>query len=47
MSEEEFSQEIDRLSRYFRYEYQDIREIRANAVLNHYYKELNMPLMFN
>ena len=25
----------------------DMREIRANALLNHYVKELNIPLMFN
>ena len=29
------------------YNYQDFREIEANCVLNHYYKEYNMPLLFN
>lgn len=29
------------------YEWQDEREIRANALLNHYVKEYNMPLLFN
>ena len=24
-----------------------MREVRANAILNHYVKEYNMPLMFN
>jgi hypothetical protein len=24
-----------------------MREVRGNAILNHYTKELNMPLMFN
>lgn len=46
-SEEEFNAELDKLNEYITYEWQDIREIRANALLNHYVKELNMPLMFN
>lgn len=46
-SEEEFEAEVQKMSDYYQYEYQDIREIRANALLNHYVKELNMPLMFN
>ncbi len=46
-SEEEFNAELDRLNDYITYEWQDIREVRANALLNHYSKELNMPLLFN
>lgn len=46
-SEEEASQELDKINDYFTYEWQDMREIRANALLNHYIKEYNMPLMFN
>ena len=46
-SEEEFNQELEKLNDYYTYEWQDIREIRANALLNHYMKEYNMPLMFN
>ena len=46
-SEEEFNAELDKLNEYITYEWQDIREVRANALLNHYKKELNMPLMFN
>lgn len=46
-SEEEFNSELERLNEYITYEWQDEREIRANALLNHYYKEYNMPLMFN
>lgn len=46
-SEEEFEQKIQEISDYFQYEYQDHREIRANALLNHYVREYNMPLMFN
>lgn len=46
-SEEEFNAELDKLNEYITYEWQDIREVRANAILNHYSKELNMPLLFN
>lgn len=47
ISEDEFNQEIEKLNKYLLYEWQDIREIRANALLNHYSKEYNIPLMFN
>lgn len=46
-SEEEFNAELDKLNEYITYEWQDVREVRANALLNHYVKELNIPLMFN
>ena len=46
-SEEEFNQELEKLNDYYTYEWQDMREIRANSLLNHYVKEYNMPLMFN
>lgn len=46
-SEEEFNQEIEKLNDYYSYEWQDMREVRANALLNHYMKEYNMPLLFN
>ena len=46
-SEEEFQAELERLGDFFTYEWQDMREVRANALLNHYYKEYNMPVMFN
>lgn len=46
-SEEEFAQELDKLSDYFQYEYQDKREVRANTLLNHYVKELEVPQLFN
>lgn len=46
-SEEEFNAEIEKLNEYYTYEWQDIREVRANALMNHFWKELNMPLMFN
>lgn len=46
-SEEEANQELEKINDYYTYEWQDMREIRANALLNHYIKEYNMPLIFN
>ena len=46
-SEEEFNQELEKLNDFYTYEWQDVREVRANALLNHYVKEYNMPLLFN
>jgi hypothetical protein len=46
-SEEEFNSELDKLNEYITYEWQDMREVRANALLNHYAKELNFQLLFN
>ena len=46
-SEDEFNKKLEKLNDYYTYEWQDIREIRANALLNHYTKELNFPLIFN
>lgn len=46
-SDEEFEQRLEKMSDYFTYEWQDMREVRANSLLNHYIKEYDMPLMFN
>ena len=46
-SEEEFNAELDKLNDFFTFEWQDMREVRANALLNHYSKELNFPFLFN
>lgn len=46
-SEDEFNSELQKLSDYYTYEWQDMREIRSNALLNHYMKEYNIPLLFN
>ena len=46
-SEEEFGSELDKMNDYYQYDWQDMREERANALLNHYWKEYNMPLIFN
>lgn len=46
-SEEEFNQELEKLDQYYTYEWQDLKEIRANALLKHYSMEYNFPLLFN
>lgn len=47
LSEKEFNQKLEKLNDYYLYEWQDVREIRANALTHHYIKEYNMPVMFN
>ena len=47
LSEEDYQKKIEALNDYYLYDWQDMREIRANCLLNHYYKELNMPQIFN
>ena len=47
ISEEDFNQKLEQMNDFFTYEYQDMREVRANCLLNHYMKELNIPLEFN
>lgn len=47
VSQEQLQQELQELGKYFKYEYQDIREIRANYLLNHYVKELDFKLKTN
>ena len=46
-SEEDFNARLEKLNDYYTFEWQDMREVRANALLNHYSKEYNMPLLFN
>lgn len=46
-TEDEFNANLDKMSNYFTYEWQDMREIRANELLKHYIKEYNIPLIFN
>lgn len=47
LSEEQYNQELQKISDYYTYQWQDMREVRANNLLNHYIKEYNLPLMFN
>lgn len=46
-SEEQYQQEIERLSKYYDYQWQDIKELQGNAILHHYSKEYNFPILFN
>ena len=46
-TEEEFNEELEKLNKYYTYEWQDLKEIRANSLLEHYTKEYNIPLIFN
>ena len=46
-TEEEYGKELEKLSDYFTYEYQDKREQRANYLINHYIKEQDIPSKFN
>lgn len=46
-SEEEFNQKLEKINDYYSYEWQDMREIRANALLTHYSKEYNFKNIFN
>jgi len=43
----EQQQRLDEISEYYQYEWQDMREIRANCFLRHYSKEQNFTLLFN
>ncbi len=46
-SEEAFNKEMESINEYYTYDWQDFREIRANALLDHYIKELSIPNIFN
>lgn len=46
-SEDEFNKALENLSDYFQYEWQDKREQRANQLLNHYVKELDVDQLFH
>lgn len=47
ISEEEFNRELEKLNEFITYEWQDLREMRSNYLLNHYVKEYNLPVLFN
>ena len=47
LSEEEYNAEIEKINDYYSYEWQDLREIRANALVHHYSKELDFLPKFN
>lgn len=47
ISEDEYNIKLEKLNDYYTYEWQDIREVRVNELLNHYIKEYDIPLIFN
>ena len=47
LSEDEFNAELEKINEYYSYDWQDLKEIRANALLNHYVKELDILNKFN
>ena len=46
-TDEEFQQELQRLDNYFKYNYQDKREVEGNYLLNHFRKELEIDQKYN
>jgi len=46
-SDDEIKAELDKMNIYFRYEWKDLREVRASKLLHHYYKALNFKEKFN
>lgn len=47
MSDDESKGRLQSIANFFTYDWQDMREVRANCLLNHYVKEYNIPLLFN
>lgn len=46
-SEEEIKAELEKFKIYFKYEWKDLREVRANKLLKHYFRALNMKEKLN
>lgn len=46
-TEEEYMAQMKEIQEYYNYEWQDLREIRANYLLNHFSKELDLKTVFN
>ena len=44
---EELNAEFEKLNKYMKYDWQDLREKMANQILRHYWKEQNFDLIFN
>ena len=47
LSEEDYQAKMQELSKYYTYDYQDIREKRANELLNHFAKEQDFKNIFS
>jgi hypothetical protein len=46
-SDEEFNQHIEEMSDYFQFQWKDMRELRANRLLTHYWREQSFNMTFN
>jgi hypothetical protein len=46
-NEQELQAQLEKYEKYLKYDWQDIRELTANNILRHYYKEYHMDNMFN
>lgn len=46
-AQQAFEEKLKRITDYYTYQYQDIREMRGNTLLHHYSKEQNFNVMFN
>lgn len=46
-AQQQFEEKLKRITDYYTYQYQDIREMRANAILHHFSKEQNFNVKFN
>ena len=46
-AQQAFEEKLKRITDYYTYQYQDIREMRGNTILHHYSKEQNFNVMFN
>lgn len=47
VSEDDFNKKLSEMDDYFTYQWQDMREVMGNEILNHYIKEYDMPSLFN
>lgn len=47
LSEEEFREKVKNMTDYANYEWQDVREVRANQIAKHYVKELGFKTKWN
>ena len=47
LSEEDFQKKLGEANDYFTYQYQDMREVRAQELLRHYIKEYDLKTMFD
>lgn len=46
-AQKDYEEKLNRIADYYTYQYQDIREMRGNAILHHYSKEQDFNVIFN